>query len=48
MSAATPDLYFHKREVMIEEYEKAKVNKALGDAIFQQRRQQFRVLGQTS
>lgn len=29
MSTATPDLYFHKREIMVEEYEKAPVNKAL-------------------
>lgn len=29
MSTATPDLYFHKREVMVEEYEKAAINKAL-------------------
>jgi hypothetical protein len=29
MSTATPDLYFHKRELMVEEYEKAPVNKAL-------------------
>ena len=29
MSTATPDLYFHKREIMVEEYEKAAVNKAL-------------------
>lgn len=28
-SMATPDLYSHKREVMIEEYEKAPINKAL-------------------
>jgi len=29
MSTATPNLYFHKREIMVEEYEKAPVNKAL-------------------
>jgi hypothetical protein len=29
MSTATPDLYFHKREIMVEEYEKAPINKAL-------------------
>jgi hypothetical protein len=29
MSIATPDLYFHKRELMVEEYEKAPVSKAL-------------------
>jgi hypothetical protein len=29
MAAATPELYFHKREIMIEKYENAKVNKAL-------------------
>jgi hypothetical protein len=29
MSTATPDLYFHKREVMVEEYERAPINKAL-------------------
>jgi hypothetical protein len=29
MSTATPDLYFHTREIMVEEYEKAPVNKAL-------------------
>jgi hypothetical protein len=29
MSTATPDLYFHRRELMVEEYEKAQVNKAL-------------------
>jgi hypothetical protein len=29
MSTATPDLYFRKREIMVEEYEKAPVNKAL-------------------
>jgi hypothetical protein len=29
MSATTPDLYFHKRELMIDEYEKASFNKAL-------------------
>jgi hypothetical protein len=29
MSATTSDLYFHKREIMIDEYEKAPVNKAL-------------------
>lgn len=29
MSAATPDLYFRTREIMVETYEKATVNKAL-------------------
>lgn len=29
VSTATPDLYFHKREIMIMEYEKAPINKAL-------------------
>lgn len=29
MSTATPNLYFHTREIMVEEYEKAAVNKAL-------------------
>jgi hypothetical protein len=29
MSSTTPDLYFRKREIMVEEYEKAPVNKAL-------------------
>jgi hypothetical protein len=29
MSVVTPDLYFHKRETMVDEYEKAKVNKAI-------------------
>jgi hypothetical protein len=29
ISVITPDLYFHKREIMVEEYEKAKINKAL-------------------
>jgi hypothetical protein len=29
MSTVTPDLYFHKRELMVEEFEKAPVNKAL-------------------
>jgi hypothetical protein len=29
MSAVTPDLYFHTREMMVETYEKAAVNKAL-------------------
>ncbi len=29
MSTATPDLYFHTREMMVEDYEKAPVNKAL-------------------
>jgi hypothetical protein len=29
MSTATPNLYFHTRELMVEEYEKAAVNKAL-------------------
>ena len=29
MSTLTPDLYFHKREIMVDEYEKAPVNKAL-------------------
>jgi hypothetical protein len=29
MSTATPDLYFHTREIMVEDYEKAAVNKAL-------------------
>jgi len=29
ISTATPNLYFHKREIMVEEYEKAPVNKAL-------------------
>ena len=29
MSTVTPDLYFHKRELMVEEYEKAPINRAL-------------------
>jgi hypothetical protein len=29
MSTATPNLYFHKREIMVQEYEEAAVNKAL-------------------
>jgi hypothetical protein len=29
MSTATPNLYFHTREIMVEDYEKAAVNKAL-------------------
>jgi hypothetical protein len=29
MSTATPDLYFHSREIMVDNYEKAAVNKAL-------------------
>jgi hypothetical protein len=29
VSTATPDLYFHKREIMIDDYEKAPINKAL-------------------
>jgi hypothetical protein len=29
MSTATPDLYFNRREIMVQEYEKAQVNKAL-------------------
>jgi hypothetical protein len=33
MSATTPDLYWHKREFMISEYEKAPVNKALAVSI---------------
>jgi hypothetical protein len=29
MSTVTPDLYFHKREIMVDEFEKAAVNKAI-------------------
>ena len=29
ISAATPNLYFHKREILVEQYEKAAVNKGL-------------------
>jgi hypothetical protein len=36
MSTATPKLYFHQREIMVEEYEKAAVNKALAVNIAEQ------------
>lgn len=46
MSTATPMLYFHKREIMVEAYEKAEVNKAL--AINMEKQEYWETTGQDS
>ena len=45
-STATPNLYFHQREIMVEAYEKADVNKAL--AINMEKQEYWETTGQDS